>query len=205
LAILHIIEGRGYKLSLKELVHKALALYGDKVDGSEDTANKVVEFVRRRFVNDCVRSGLDGDTVEAVVTVTFEDINDCLERINAFTDIRKEPSFNVLAASYKRIKNIIKDNEDTEVVESLFEEDAETKLHVLFVDVQSRMEKFISDKKYTRALETMLEMKEPVDIFFDDVMVMAEDDAVKRNRLNLLTAIGDLILQIGDISKMQEN
>jgi len=88
-------------------------------------------------------------------------------------------------------------------VTSLFEEDAETKLHVLFIDVQSRMETFIAEKKYTRALETMLEMKEPVDIFFDDVMVMAEDEAVKQNRLNLLTAIGDLILQIGDISKMQ--
>lgn len=205
LAILHIIEGRGYTLSLKELVHKALALYGDKVDGSEKTAKNVVEFVKRRFVNDCVSRGLNGDAVEAVVTVTFEDVNDCIDRINAFTDIRKEPSFKVLAASYKRIKNIIKDNENTEVVKNLFEEEAETQLHILFVDVQSRMEKFISEKKYTRALETMLEMKEPVDIFFDDVMVMAEDDAVKQNRLNLLTAIGDLILQIGDISKMQEN
>ncbi len=203
LAILHIIEGRGYTLSLKELVHKALALYGDKVDGSADTAHKIVEFVKRRFINDCVSRGLDGETVDAVVTVTFEDVNDCLDRINAFTAIRKEPSFNVLAASYKRIKNIIKANDDTEVVTSLFEEEAETKLHVLFIDVQSRMETFIAEKKYTRALETMLEMKEPVDIFFDDVMVMAEDEAVKQNRLNLLTAIGDLILQIGDISKMQ--
>ena len=84
----------------------------------------------------------------------------------------------------------------------LFEESAESGLHSLFVDVQSKMEKLIDQKVYSGALKTMLEMKEPVDTFFDKVMVMADDKAVKQNRLNLLTAIGDLILQIGDISKM---
>jgi len=202
LAILHIVEGKDYTLSLKGLVHKALALYGDKVDGSAGTANLIIDFIKRRFINDCVSRGIDGGTVDAVVTVTFDDLIDCLDRIYAFTAIRKEPSFKVLAASYKRIKNIIKGNDDTGVTTALFKEDAEIKLHALFVDVQSRMEKFIAEKEYSKALEIMLEMKEPVDAFFDEVMVMADDEAVKRNRLNLLTAIGDLILQVGDISKM---
>ncbi len=202
LAILHIIEGRGYRISLNELVYKALALYGDKVDGSVETVNTVIDFLKRRFINDCVSRGIDGGTVDGVVAVTFDDVNDCLERINAFTTIRREPSFKVLAASCKRIKNIIKDNDDTGVERALFEEDAEIKLYDLFIDVQSRMGKYIVEKEYTRALEIMLEMKDPVDLFFDDVMVMAEDKAVKQNRLNLLTATGDLILQIGDISKM---
>jgi len=205
LAILHIIEEKGYKLSLKELVHKALALYGDKVDGSLDTVDSVVHFINRRFINDCISRGVDAGTVEGVVTVTFDDINDCLKRINAFTAIRKEPPFKVLAASYKRIKNIIKDNRDSDVQTALFEEDAESRLYSLFLDVQVKMNELITQRDYAEALGTMLEMKEPVDSFFDEVMVMADDEAVKQNRLNLLTAIGDLILQIGDISKMQEN
>ena len=202
LAILHITEGKGYTMSLKELVHKALALYGDKVDGSVDTVDSVLEFIKRRFINDCTGRGIDRGAVEAVVTVAFDDVNDSLQRINAFTAIRNEPSFKVLAASYKRIKNITKGNSDTDVRAELFEESAETELHSLFVDVQSKMEKLIDQKVYSGALKTMLEMKEPVDTFFDKVMVMADDKAVKQNRLNLLTAIGDLILQIGDISKM---
>ena len=202
LAILHIIEGRGYRISLNELLHKALALYGDKVDGSADTVNAVIDFIKRRFKNDCLSRGIDGGTVDAVLAVTFEDVNDCLERINAFRSIRQEQSFKVLAASYKRIKNIIKDNNGTEVKTVLLEDEAEVRLHALFVDVQARMEKLITEKEYAKALEIMLEMKDPVDAFFDDVMVMAEDEAVKQNRLNLLTAIGALILQIGDISKM---
>lgn len=202
LAILHIIERKGYTLSLKELGHKALALYGDKVDGSEETVDSVIEFIKRRFINDCTGRGIDRGAVEAVVTAAFDNVNDSLARINAFTAIRNEPSFKVLAASYKRIKNITKGNTDTGVQTELFEESAETELHSLFVDVQARMEKLIDQKEYSGALKTMLEMKEPVDTFFDQVMVMADDKAVKQNRLNLLTAVGDLILQIGDISKM---
>jgi len=205
LAILHIIEGKGYNISLKELIHKALALYGDKVNGNADTVNAIVHFVKRRFINDCITRGIDSGTVEAVVAVTFDDINDCLERINAFTAIRKKPSFAVLAASFKRIKNIVKDNKETDVITEIFEEDAESRLYSLYLEVCSKMEGFIDQKEYERALETMLEMKEPVDIFFDQVMVMAEDKAVRTNRLNLLTGIGELILKIGDISRMQEN
>ena len=202
LAILHIIEGREYTLSLKELVHKALALYGDKVDGSAETVDRVVQFIRRRFSNDCVRRGYDSGVVEAVVSVVFDDVNDALQRIASFTAIRNEPSFKILAASYKRIRNIIRENSDTVVSADLFKEDAERELYSLFVGVQERMGKLIGRKEYGAALEVMLEMKEPVDSFFDQVMVMADDEGVRKNRLNLLTAIGDLILQIGDISKV---
>ena len=68
--------------------------------------------------------------------------------------------------------------------------------------VSSRTEPLIADRKYDEALEIMLEMKEPVDSFFDHVMVMTDDPDVRRNRLNLLTALGELVLQVGDISKM---
>ena len=66
------------------------------------------------------------------------------------------------------------------------------------------MEELIDVNEYSKALEAMLKMKDPVDTFFDEVMVMSEDKGVRQNRLNLLTALGDLILQIGDISKLQE-
>jgi glycyl-tRNA synthetase beta chain len=67
------------------------------------------------------------------------------------------------------------------------------------------MERRLAGKQYLMALEAMLKMKEPVDTFFDEVMVMVDDLAIRQNRLNLLTALGDLILRIGDISKLQEN
>ncbi|MBU1564083.1 MAG: glycine--tRNA ligase subunit beta, partial [Proteobacteria bacterium] len=106
LAILHIIEGKGYSVSLYELVHKALALYGDKVAGGKETVAAVINFIKGRFANDCISRGLAADAVDAAVTVNFDDVNECLLRIHAILQLRKEPAFKVLAASCKRVKNI---------------------------------------------------------------------------------------------------
>lgn len=205
LAILNIIQGKGYSFSLRELIHKALALYGDKVDGGHDTVAAVLNFVKARFANDCVSRGYQAEAVDAAASVNFDDVNECLQRINAMMQIRKEPAFKVLAASYKRIRNIIKDNRNVEIDPALFADGAESRLYELFLEVRQEMENLVAVREYVKALEVMLRMKEPVDNFFDQVMVMAEDAAIRQNRLNLLTALGDLILRIGDISRFQEN
>ncbi len=205
LGILHIIEGKSYTISLREIAHKALALYGDKVDGSGETVETILDFIKGRFSNDCISRGFGAEAVDAAVSVNFDDVNDCLQRIEAIVKISLEPAFKVLAASYKRVRNIIKDNRQTEVASDLFEHKAEEKLYELFQEVSTEMGQLIAIKEYSKALEAMLKMKEPVDTFFEQVMVMAEDQAVRQNRLNLLTALGDLILQIGDISKLQES
>ena len=204
LAVLYIIKDRGWGLSLHEVIYKALALYGDKVDGSAATVDGVLSFLKGRYINDAIARGLDAGAVEAVTSVTFDDVNDCADRVDAFISIKKDEAFTVLASSFKRIRNITKENQDIEVNPALFEKEAEGNLHRLFVDIATSMQTLIAKKEYLQALEVMLQMKQPVDTFFIDVMVMAENPAVRQNRLNLLTAIGDLILQIGDISKMQQ-
>lgn len=204
LAILHIIEEKGYRLSLKEIIAKALALYGDKVNGSGDTVDAVIGFVKGRFKNDRLGRGESSGAVDAALAVSFDDVNDCLSRITAMTEMYKEPSFAVLASSYKRIRNIIKDNDATVVTESLLTDPAERELFYLFSEIAPQVTEAVAAGEYKEALTLMLKMKEPVDSFFDKVMVMADDPAVKDNRLNLLTGLGELILQVGDISKFQE-
>lgn len=205
LAVLNIIAGKGYRLSLSEIVHKSLALYGGKVDAGGDTVQAILTFVLGRFVNDCAAKGMDPQAVEAVVSVGFDDVIDCLERIEAFRVIRSEDAFPVLAAAYKRIRNILKDNVDTEIAVSLLQAGAEQHLYDVFCTVRLSVEARLAERDYPGALKALLDLKPPVDRFFDDVMVMTEDLEIRRNRLNLLTAIGELILRIGDISKMQDN
>ena len=204
LGILNIIGGKGYTLSLQEMVHKALALYGDKVAGGAETVAAVMAFIKGRFVNDCVSRGMAADAVEAATAVAFDDVNDCLSRITAILRFRREAAFTVLAASYKRVKNIVKDNRLVTVDSALFTHAAEKALYELFLEVEREMQAYLGRKEYEAALQVMLRMKEPVDVFFDGVMVMDEDLAVRQNRLNLLTALGNLILEIGDISLLQE-
>lgn len=205
LAVLAILVDKGYRISIPEIVHKALALYGGKVDGSAATVESVVAFIKGRFANDCVAKGVDAGIVEAVTSVGFDDVSDVLERMDALTKVRKEESFALLASSFKRIRNITKDNVETEVDPALFEGAAEKGLHAVYGEVAGEMEALLEKGDYLSALHAMLRLKQPVDTFFDEVMVMADDAAIRTNRLNLLTAIGLLILKIGDISKVQEN
>jgi len=127
-----------------------------------------------------------------------------MTRLEALADIRQQPEFAPLAAACKRIRNICKDNRNTDVNSRLFEHQAEQNLYDAYLAARVGMEPLLSSGRYTEALLAMLRLKEPIDQFFDQVMVMAEDAAVRGNRLNLLTAIGDLALKIGDLSKIQE-
>ncbi|PID45715.1 MAG: glycine--tRNA ligase subunit beta [Proteobacteria bacterium] len=202
LAVLHLIEDRGYELQLPEIIGKALALYGDRVDGGAETVATILSFMKGRFGNDCVARGMDAAAVEAVISVVFTDINDCLKRIEALAGMKQDESFELLAGSFKRIRNIVKEHDRMQVDEQLFVEEAERELWNAYETIERQNEEALAESDYTGVLKKMVTLKEPVDRFFADVMVMAEDETVRTNRLNMLAAIGSHILKVGDISKM---
>jgi len=204
LGLLHIIESHGFALLLSEAVDAAIELYGDKLT-EEKTATKrmIIDFIKGRFVNDLTGRGVPGSAVEAVTSVSFDDVVDCRAKIDALAEIREQPSFTVLAAAFKRVMNIIKGHHAAEVNRDLLQDNAERNLFDAFAKVQEETKPFLLAKEYGKALDIILLMKEPVDNFFDEVMVMTDDPALQQNRLNLLTAISRLFLQVGDFSKMQ--
>lgn len=204
LGMLHIILGHRLHLSLTELIREALAGYRGAIDVVPDAAEQVLEFIRLRFENDQVAGGQRPEVVAAAVSVGFDDPVDCLARIRALEAIRPREEFGVLAGSFKRIRNIIKDNREVGINESLFAGEEEQNLHATLQAVRQQATPLLKELCYEEALAVMLQMKEPVDRFFDKVMVMAEDPAVRQNRLNLLTALGELVLQVGDISRMHQ-
>jgi glycyl-tRNA synthetase beta chain len=204
LGLLHIIRGHGLCASLRTMINDALVGYKGTVDIPADTAEQLVEFIRLRFENDVVAAGIRPEIVAAATAVEFDDPVACRARIEALKNISSREQFGVLAGSYKRIRNIIKDNTDTSVDELLLLDGAEKQLHATLVEVRGGIEPLLETGRYDEALEIMLRMKEPVDLFFDKVMVMADDPAVRRNRLNLLTALGEMVLRIGDISRMHQ-
>jgi len=204
LGLLHIIESKKFALSLLEAVEESLQLYDDKLTEDTVTAkSKIVDFIKGRFVNDITGKGVSGSAVEAVTSVSFDDAVDCRTKIDALAAIRNQPAFTVLAAAFKRVMNIIKGHYPTEVKVELLQEGAELNLYKAFEMVQKESKPFLEAKEYGKALEVILRMKEPVDVFFDEVMVMTEDKSLQVNRLDLLTAISGLFLQVGDFSKKQ--
>jgi glycyl-tRNA synthetase beta chain len=204
LGLLHIIESHGFNLSLLEAVDAALELYGKKLIEDKLTAKSVIiDFIKGRFVNDLIGRGIPGSAVEAVTSVAFDDVVDCRAKIDALAAIREQPAFTVLAAAFKRVMNIIKGHHATDVDVELLQDGAERNLYDAFVKVQDESKQFLMAKEYGKGLDIILGMKEPVDIFFDEVMVMTDDMALQKNRLNLLSAISGLFLRVGDFSKMQ--
>lgn len=202
IGLINIIRGLQISLSLTETATVALQGYAGVVDQNLDVVTEVIAFIRLRFENEQIAAGLPQELVEAATAVGFDNPVDCLARIEALDQIRGQESFRVLAGSFKRIRNIVKENKNTEVNPDLLTEQAEQELFSALAGVREKALPLIWDREYRAALLEMLEMKGPVDRFFDHVMVMADDEAVRQNRLNLLTALGELVLHVGDISRM---
>ena len=204
LGLLHIIEDKGFTLSLAEAVYKATELYGDRLTEKRDRSTAgVLEFIKGRFVNDRSGSGMQQSAVEAVVSVSFDDVNDAISKIKSLESVKNEPTFDTLAGSFKRVRNIIKDHSDSSVDPALLGEEAEKNLFDSFEQIKKEIEPPLAAGDYKSAMTGILKMKEPVDRFFEEVMVMVDDEKIKQNRLCLLTAISQLFLRIGDFSKMQ--
>lgn len=202
IGLMSILRGLHISISLKETAAAALAGYAGIVDQKTEVVDEVITFIRLRFENEQVAFGLPQELVEAATSVGFDDPIDCLARIDALNQIRSQESFRVLAGSFKRIRNIIKDNKDIEINPTLLTEPAEQELFAALAKVLEKALPLIENREYFSALLAMLEIKSPVDHFFDTVMVMAEEAAIRRNRLNLLTALGEVVLRVGDISRM---
>lgn len=203
LALLHIIAGHSLRLPLIACIEEALSLYGDKLTlGKEETRDAMLDFVKGRYLNDLNALGIPAEAVEAVTSISFNDIVDCRMRIDALRAISSRETFTLLAGSFKRVNNIIKDHQQDTVNQELLSEPAEKNLFSAFEDVAEKVQPLVEAQHYENALVKILEMKEPIDSFFDDVMVMAEDRQIRQNRLSLLRAIARLFLQVGDFSKM---
>ncbi len=203
LGLISIIRRQGLALSLRELAQAALAQYSHLASAGEECLEELLAFIRLRFENEQIAEGRPQEIVEAATMARFDDLSDCLLRIEALQTLQKEENFRILAASFKRIRNIVKGNSAMDIRPELFSEDAEKALFTALGEAQEKSRPFLAAAGYQQALSAMLLIKEPVDRFFEQVMVMAEDQAQRQNRLNLLTALRAMILEVGDISRIQ--
>ena len=201
--LLHIIENGDISFSLSKYLAAAVQLYDKKItEPAPATTKAALDFIKGRFHNDLMTKNIPAETVEAVTSITFDDPADCRKKIDALHALSSQPSFTLLAGSFKRVMNIIKGHEDTAVDEKLLHDAAEKKLHEKFKKIAAEVTPLIKKRMYSQAMEAILQMKEAVDLFFDEVLVMVDDKKIRHNRLSLLAAIAQLFLKIGDFSKM---
>jgi glycyl-tRNA synthetase beta chain len=202
IGIISIILDRGYRLSLPDLIARSLELLTAKLTRPKEmVASDLLEYFRARFIN-LMGNDYPGDAVDAAVSAEFSDLVNVKARIAALAEFETHSDFEPLAVAFKRVGNIIKGGTDAPVDPALFEDAAEGALYEAFSTVKASVEARVAAGSWLDALTEIATLRGPVDAFFDRVMVMAEDQRVRSNRLALLTAIARMFGKIADFSKI---
>ena len=205
IGILNIILDRGYSLSLSDLVDRAVELLADKLTRpAAEVRNDVLEFVRLRFFNMLTAQGHPQDVVDAVLAASCDDPLDAQARVSALAEMKGREDFEPLAVAFKRVVNIIKGGTPGEVDPALFEASCEGDLFRALQKARGEINAQTAAGDYGAALRAIATLRPPVDAFFDGVMVMAREEAVKKNRLALLTGVARLFEGIADFSRIAE-
>ncbi|MGO5000289.1 glycine--tRNA ligase subunit beta [Oceanisphaera sp. W20_SRM_FM3] len=205
LGALRIIVEKGYNLDLPILIEQARALYGDKLSNA-NAANEILDFMLGRFRAWYQDLGYGVDVIQAVLARRPTRPSDFDARMKAVSEFRKLEASSALAAANKRVGNILAKFEGdipAQVNPALLQDDAEKALAVQLSELSARLTPLFANADYNSALSELATLRESVDNFFDQVMVMADDEALRLNRLSLLNQLRNLFLQIADISLLQ--
>lgn len=202
IGLLRIITDKNLDLDIVELVEIAKLQYGKKLTNIKVTQD-VVEFLFARFRATYQANGYSVELIQSVLDRRPTKPVDFEKRIQAVAKFQTLPEAAPIAAANKRISNIlakVKGDINAEVDGSLLHEPAEIKLSEILGSLESTLSPLFDNLDYESALFELAALRAPVDEFFDSVMVMAEDPAIKQNRLAILNRLRNLFLKIADVS-----
>ncbi len=205
IGVLRIIVENKLPLDLVALIAKAQELHGANLSNA-NAADEVLEFLMARFRAWYQDKGIDVDVILAVLARRPTRPADFDSRINAVSHFRSLEASSALAAANKRVSNILAKVEGelpTAINAALLAEAAEQALAAKLAELQPQLAPLFANADYQQALTLLANLRESVDQFFEDVMVMADDEALRNNRLALLNNLREQFLHIADISLLQ--
>jgi glycyl-tRNA synthetase beta chain len=234
LGVIAIISGKEYRFSIKEMLSAAVSGVGDKVGQTllRKAQAKAKKLAARKkipaqipteippFEGDLVEDLMEFfagrlrqrlseeapvDVVDAVMGASMDDITSVFLRVEALKEFLRQPAFENLAIAFKRVANIIKDFEGGSLDPKLFIEQEEKDLHSIYLEVKPDYENLLAASDYAGALSLLADkMRNPVDSFFDKVLVNDPNDPQRQsNRKALLAEIENLFGKIADFTKLQ--
>jgi glycyl-tRNA synthetase beta chain len=206
LGALRILREGRLDLDLTSLLRRAAEQLGPQLSEA-DAAAEVYEFMLDRLKGLYADLGVAGNLFEAVAMVRPTSVADFDARIQAVASFRELPEAEALAAANKRIRNILKKTDEAipdTIDRQLFDHVAEEQLADRIAEAAQAIHPLLAASDYPGTLKTLSTLRGPVDTFFDDVMVMADDPQVRGNRLRMLTDLASLFLHVADVSRLQD-
>jgi glycyl-tRNA synthetase beta chain len=210
IGIVQIMNAKGLAFPLRELIRCSLKQYGEKAASDlNGLSEKVYTFLQNRISHLLAEEGFSRDVIAAVASVSVDDVPNVRNRVKALESLKARPDFEPLAIGFKRVVNIIRKSGQAQegvvpeaVNAALFEHDSEGALLDKFKAVDLKVSEAMANNAFDQALVEIASLKNAVDRFFDGVMVMAEDAAIRGNRLALLGQIAALFGKFADFSKL---
>lgn len=204
LGIINIVLDKKINFKLSEMIENSLYIYVEE-NGLAFDYNKVkdeiIEFFNGRVRNMFIDEGIRYDIVDAVVGNKIDDIYDMRIRANKLNEWLKRDGVAEVLSAFNRVSNLAEKANSDEVQRDLLSED-EIELYDSFNNIEEKIKTAIGKKEYDRALDQLVILKEPIDSFFDRVMVMVDDEKIRNNRLGLLKKIHGTMMKICDLSKI---
>ncbi len=207
LGVLRIIIENELALDLRELLDQAAEQLGERIDASQ--VDDAFDFIKGRYRAIYQEQGIATPVILSVLAIddACRKPLDFDRRVKAVAAFQHREEAQALAAANKRVSNILAklDSAPPEEIDgALLEDEAEQTLTNMVVGAFEQSYELLEAGDYASVLELLADLREPVDAFFETVMVMAEDEAVRNNRLALLAFLRDLFLNVADISLLQE-
>ncbi len=203
LGVLRILDEKGYRLPLGWLVDQTLEGLGAKLTrDAAQVRRDVLSFFRGRLEGLFGQAGFSGDLVAAALEAGFDDPVDARARVRTLEEARRSGELAPLAETFKRVANILKGQETGTPEPERFEVEAERSLWGVYESVRGAMESAAARGAYGDFLATAAQLKAAVDAFFDAVLVMADDPAVRANRLALLGCVAGLFRTVADFARV---
>ncbi|MCU7842242.1 MAG: glycine--tRNA ligase subunit beta [Candidatus Thiodiazotropha sp. (ex Monitilora ramsayi)] len=206
LGALRIIREHSLTLPIRDLLGKVADNLSDRLTDN-DAAASVYRFMLERLKGIYSEEGIPADLFQAVSEVDPVTVADFDQRIRAMTEFRTLPEAESLAAANKRIRNILKKNQEqlpNQANKELFQDEAEKQLADKLNELTPVALPLFSSGDYAEGLRILSALKQPVDTFFDQVMVMTDDRKLRQNRLALLSQLENLFLSVADLSLLQQ-
>lgn len=207
LGIINIILDRRLGISLEKIIDFILFIYVEEnnlVFDYEEIKEKIIKFFNGRLKNLLMEMGIRYDIVDGVIGTNIDDIYDLKVRAEKINGYLRKDGFEDVVTTFNRVINLARDFTSGKVDEDLLVEDAELDLYEAFKNIEEKVLSHLQEKEYDKALDNFMLLKEPVDNFFDKVMVMVDDENVRSNRLGLLKEISKTMLSICDLSKLSK-
>ncbi len=208
LGIFRILLEMNINLSINQLINLAHTLYPQNIRDrktSQKLITEMLKFIYQRAISYFEEKGIASvDIINAVEDIFLREGNvvKLKKRVDSLTLMKQDADFKKLIFIYKRLKNITKDWEETSVDELYFKSEEEKQLFSFYTELEMDVSRDIQEMDFISAIRRIISLNDTLEIFFEKVLVMVEDERIRRNRLSLLKKVYNLFNEIADISKI---